>query len=233
MTDTLNAPLNTLTHLSTSLFQSLSSQPHVHGGKSIEPPPPASAFLTAETTLAGALVQTAAHQRRQDYINQLVSEIGQLDTRWREIVAGIEKGRKELEILVREGEERIEGIKKAREAAIPYPELLAYAQSISAFTSAPPNMPDPNAPLSAVHGAPVPLFFPPFPNEEKMRRGRLNVEKPLGGLGESHSVKPPSPSPKPAPTARDRPGVNPYRHEIRTQQPPTQFDLDLDLNPDL
>lgn len=40
-----------------------------------------------------------------------------------------------------------------------------------------------------MHGAPVPLFFPPFPNEEKMRRGRLNVEKPLGGLGESHSVK--------------------------------------------
>lgn len=50
-------------------------------------------------------------------------------------------------------------------------------------------MPDPNAPLSAMHGAPVPLFFPPFPNEEKMRKGRLNVEKPLGGLGESHSVK--------------------------------------------
>lgn len=74
-------------------------------------------------------------------------------------------------------------------ASIPYPELLAYAQSLSAFTSAPPNMPDPNAPLNAMHGAPVPLFFPPFPNEEKMRRGRLNVEKPLGGLGESHSVK--------------------------------------------
>ena len=36
---------------------------------------------------------------------------------------------------------------------------------------------------------PVPLFFPPFPNEEKMRRGRLNVERPLGGLGESHSIR--------------------------------------------
>lgn len=44
-------------------------------------------------------------------------------------------------------------------------------------------MPEPGA------VGPVPLFFPPFPNEEKMRRGRLNVERPLGGLGESHSVR--------------------------------------------
>jgi hypothetical protein len=73
----------------------------------------------------------------------------------------------------------------AHAAAIPYPELLAYAQSLSAFTSAPPGvmMPEPGA------VGPVPLFFPPFPNEEKMRRGRLNVERPLGGLGESHSVR--------------------------------------------
>lgn len=69
-------------------------------------------------------------------------------------------------------------------AAVPYPELLAYAQSLSAFTSAPPNMPDMTKP-----GQPhPPLFFPPFPNEEKMRRGRLNAEAPLGHLGETHSV---------------------------------------------
>lgn len=35
---------------------------------------------------------------------------------------------------------------------------------------------------------PPPLFFPPFPNEEKMRKGRLNEEAPLGLLGETHSV---------------------------------------------
>ena len=67
--------------------------------------------------------------------------------------------------------------------AIPYPELLAYAQSLSSFTSAPPNMPDRNVP-----GPPPPLFFPPFPNEEKMRRGHMNDEAPLGLLGETHSV---------------------------------------------
>lgn len=35
---------------------------------------------------------------------------------------------------------------------------------------------------------PPPLFFPPFPNEEKMRRGRLNAEAPLGPLGETHPI---------------------------------------------
>ena len=83
-------------------------------------------------------------------------------------------------------------------AAIPYPELLAYAQSLSAFTSAPPNMPEIAPP--GLPQAPPPLFFPPFPNEEKMRRGHLNAEAPLGVPGETHSVgrrtsprRPPSP----------------------------------------
>lgn len=70
------------------------------------------------------------------------------------------------------------------EASIPYPELLSYAQSLSAFTSAPPNMPD----LSLPGQPPPPLFFPPFPNEEKMRKGHLNAEAPLGLLGETHTV---------------------------------------------
>ncbi|KAF8836733.1 hypothetical protein BDN67DRAFT_910575 [Paxillus ammoniavirescens] len=232
MTDTLTVPLTALTALSTALFQSLSS-PQLHARPNIAPPPLA-AFLGAETSLAAVLAQTASHQRRQKRVDALVAEIGGLENRWREIVERIEKARRELDGTVREGEERVEGIKKAKEASIPYPELLAYAQSLSAFTSAPPNMPDPNAPQNTVPGAPVPLFFPPFPNEEKMRRGRLNVEKPLGGLGESHSVKRKtrSPSPKATTAGRDRPGANPYRHEVRTQSQ-TVFDLDLDLNPDL
>jgi mediator of RNA polymerase II transcription subunit 4 len=94
------------------------------------------------------------------------------------------------------------------------------------------------------------LFFPPFPNEEKMRKGRLNAEAPLGLLGEMHEVgrgkvalfafvdsdvvSAPSVSPK-----GDRqqmnigqaPGMNPYRPNRSPQQ--AFFDLDLDLNPDL
>jgi mediator of RNA polymerase II transcription subunit 4 len=43
-------------------------------------------------------------------------------------------------------------------------------------------------PDHALPGQPPSLFFPPFPNEEKMRRGHLNAEAPLGLLGETHSV---------------------------------------------
>lgn len=130
-------------------------------------------------------------------------------------------------------------------AAIPYPELLAYAQSLSAFTSAPPNMPD----LWLPGQPPPPLFFPPFPNEEKMRRGRLNAEEPLGLLGETHSVgrgavlpshmaafadhpKAKTLSPKADPLQQTAPGANPYRQDHRASHQQF-FDLDLDLNPDL
>ena len=135
-------------------------------------------------------------------------------------------------------------------AAIPYPELLAYAQSLSAFTSAPPNMPD----LTLPGQPPPPLFFPPFPNEEKMRRGHMNDEAPLGLLGETHSVGKGmlpfalllvmyltvivSTAPTVQPRSIDHPdhllgpAANPYRPDLRAPQQQF-FDLDLDLNPDL
>jgi len=94
---------------------------------------------------------------------------------------------------------------------------------------------------------PPPLFFPPFPNEEKMRRGRLNAEAPLGQLGETHAVAPGTPSliapphmPAPAtqspakeplpqgvqPLARD-----PYKRPAYPQPLPA-IDFGLDLNDD-
>ena len=94
---------------------------------------------------------------------------------------------------------------------------------------------------------PPPLFFPPFPNEEKMRRGHMNDEAPLGLLGETHEVgkgaytswiyraenysvlSAPTISPRRDELAPHFDGLNPYRtdHRIPQQQ---VFDLDLDLN---
>ncbi|KAH7920384.1 hypothetical protein BV22DRAFT_1098244 [Leucogyrophana mollusca] len=223
MNEILLNPLNDLTKLSQTLFLSF-SPPQTKP----PPPPPISAFLSCDNALADALKLAAVHQRKQGKIEALKSEVLALEARWRQICSELQEGKKNLERIIDEGDERIKGIEAARSASIPYPELLAYAQSLSAFTSAPPNMPD----LSQPGQLPPPLFFPPFPNEEKMRRGRLNVEAPLGYLGETHSVvKPPaSPPPIDAPH-HERPGVNSYRHEVRPQQ--SFFDLDLDLNPDL
>ncbi|KAK7031436.1 vitamin-D-receptor interacting mediator subunit 4-domain-containing protein [Favolaschia claudopus] len=220
----LLAPLNELQTLSQTLFLSLSpvqSKP--------PPPPPLCAFLACDDALSSAVNLAHTHQIKQRKIEALKDEILELDRRWREICTELEAGKRELEEMIEEGEERIKSIEQAKKAAIPYPELLAYAQSLSAFTSAPPNMPD----LTLPGQPPPPLFFPPFPNEEKMRRGRLNAEAPLGLLGETHSVgRAPTVSPPKAPDAHLAPGANPYRQDNRGPQMQL-FDLDLDLNPDL
>ncbi|RDB23889.1 Mediator of RNA polymerase II transcription subunit 4 [Hypsizygus marmoreus] len=222
MSAILLAPLNELQALSHTLFLSLSpvqTKP--------PPAPPLSAFLECDQALSAAINLAHKHQIKQRRIDALEQEILDLEARWREIALELESGKRELEEMMEEGEERIKAIEQAKKGAIPYPELLAYAQSISAFTSAPPNMPD----ISLPGQPPPPLFFPPFPNEEKMRRGRLNAEAPLGLLGETHSVgRPPTVSPHPA--AADHRGANVYRPDLRAPQPQF-FDLDLDLNPDL
>ncbi|KAF8967679.1 vitamin-D-receptor interacting mediator subunit 4-domain-containing protein [Flammula alnicola] len=223
MSNTLLAPLNELQALAHTLFLSL-SPPQTKP----PPPPPLSAFLECDKALASAINLARVHQIKQRKIDALEAEILDLETQWREICVELATGKAELEELIEEGEERIKAIDQAKKASIPYPELLAYAQSLSAFTSAPPNMPD----LTLPGQPPPPLFFPPFPNEEKMRRGRLNAEAPLGLLGETHSVgRPPTVSPK-VEGNQNIPGANPYRQDHRA--PHSQFfDLDLDLNPDL
>ncbi|KAJ7281952.1 vitamin-D-receptor interacting mediator subunit 4-domain-containing protein [Mycena rebaudengoi] len=224
MSAQLLAPLAELQTLSHTLFLALSpaqSKP--------PPPPPLSAFLACDQALSTAVNLAHTHQIKQRKIEALKDEILELDRRWREVCTELEAGKRELEEMIEEGEERIKSIEQAKKAAIPYPELLAYAQSLSAFTSAPPNMPD----LTLPGQPPPPLFFPPFPNEEKMRRGRLNAEAPLGLLGETHSVgRAPTVSPPKAPDASQHLGANPYRQDHRAPQAQL-FDLDLDLNPDL
>jgi mediator of RNA polymerase II transcription subunit 4 len=179
MITVLLEPLKTMNEISQSLFLSL-------GPAQSKPPPfpPLHRFIECDDALSAAVRLAHTHQTKQRKIETLEAEILDLDARWRQICVELERGKRELQAVIREGDERIRSMEKAKEAAIPYPELLTYAQSLSAFTSAPPNMPD----MSLPGQPPPPLFFPPFPNEEKMRRGRLNAEAPLGMAGETHSV---------------------------------------------
>ncbi|KAH9031312.1 hypothetical protein EDB85DRAFT_2133456 [Lactarius pseudohatsudake] len=191
----LLGPLNHLNSVAQQLLQPL-SPPHT------KPPHPPSI-----TALADA-----------DAALSSVSDVLAPENSRRNVIVQLEEGRRDLEAIIAEGDQ-------AKPGAIPYPELLAYAQSLSAFTSAPPNLPD----LSLPGQPPPPLFFPPFPNEEKMRRGHLNAEEPLGPLGETHSVgRPPSQSPEP----HRGQAANPYR-PMDNRPPQQMFELDLDLNPDL
>ncbi|KIK61641.1 hypothetical protein GYMLUDRAFT_42662 [Collybiopsis luxurians FD-317 M1] len=220
MSSMLLGPLSQMENLAQTLFLSLSPA-------QVKPPAPRlEAFIECDKALADAVNLSYKHQIKQRKIDRLKAEILELDTRWRQICIELEMEKRELEAMIEEADERLESIEQAKKASIPYPELLAYAQSLSAFTSAPPNMPD----LSLPGQPPPPLFFPPFPNEEKMRRGHLNAEAPLGLLGETHSV---GKAPTVSPTQNLEPGVNPYRHDMRASAPTQFFDLDLDLNPDL
>ncbi|KAF7309580.1 Mediator of RNA polymerase II transcription subunit 4 [Mycena indigotica] len=218
MVESLLRPLSELQTLSHTLFMSLSPP-------QTKPPPPPSlaAFIACDEALASAVNLAYTHQIKQRKIEVLKEEILELDGRWREICTQLNVGKYELEQVIEEGQELTQSIEQAKKASIPYPELLALAQSLSSFTSAPPNMSlDPSLP-----GQP-PLFFPPFPTEEKLRRGKLENEAPLAILGETHSIgRAPVVSP---PKVLD-PNVNSYQQDHRPQQ--QLFDLDLDLNPDL
>ncbi|KAH9072379.1 vitamin-D-receptor interacting mediator subunit 4-domain-containing protein [Lactarius deliciosus] len=219
-TGLLLGPLNHLNSVAQQLLQSL-SPPHT------KPPLPPSitALAEADAALASAVQLAHIHQKKQKRIEALKSDVLALENSWRNVIVQLEEGRRDLEAIIAEGDVRLDAIEQAKAGAIPYPELLAYAQSLSAFTSAPPNLPD----LSLPGQPPPPLFFPPFPNEEKMRRGHLNAEEPLGPLGETHSVgRPPSLSPEP----HRGQAANPYR-PMDNRPPQQMFDLDLDLNPDL
>ena len=74
-------------------------------------------MLTVDAQLAGAVHVARAHQVKQRRIEQLKDEVLDLDRRWRDIVRTLDEGRRELDAMVREGEERIKAIEEAKAGA--------------------------------------------------------------------------------------------------------------------
>ena len=108
MSDILLTPLNELQVLSQSLFQSL-------GPPQSKPPPapPISAFVGVDKKLANSVQLSRFHQVKQRKIELLKDEVLELDMQWRNIVQELESGKRELETIVAEGEERIKSIEQA------------------------------------------------------------------------------------------------------------------------
>lgn len=108
MSDILLAPLNELQALSQTLFQSLGPP------QSRPPPPPStSAFAAVDAKLASSVHLSRFHQVKQRKIESLKDELLDLDTQWRNIVQELEAGKRELEAIVTEGEERIKATEQA------------------------------------------------------------------------------------------------------------------------
>ena len=109
MTSILLEPLNELQTLSQALLLSLSpaqSKP--------PPPPPIESFLNCDAVIAAALQLAHTHQIKQRRIESLKNEILDLDASWREICSELESGRRQLQNLIREGEERVKAIGEAK-----------------------------------------------------------------------------------------------------------------------
>lgn len=109
MSSILMGPLNELQGLSQTLFLSL-SPPQTKP----PPPPPLDAFLQCDKVLASAINVAQTHQIKQRKIEALETEILELEMRWRNICEELAKGRKELEELIEEGEERLKAIEQAK-----------------------------------------------------------------------------------------------------------------------
>ena len=114
MTDTLLEPLNTLQKLSHTLFLSLSPAQNKP-----PQPPPIEAFIEADANLAIALQQARIHQVNQRKIVALTAEVLELENRLRDIWMELEKGKRELEETIEEGDERVKAIEKAKDGTYP------------------------------------------------------------------------------------------------------------------
>jgi mediator of RNA polymerase II transcription subunit 4 len=109
----LSQPLANLQSLSQSLFQSLSP------AQSKPPPSPSiSSFLAYDAALASAIHLARVHQNKQRRIERLKKEVLELDERWREICTELERGKKELEGMVEEGEVRCKAIEEAKNCSL-------------------------------------------------------------------------------------------------------------------
>lgn len=113
MSSILLEPLGHLQDLSQQFFLSL-------GPPQSKPPPapPVSAFLEVDAALADAVQRTRAHQVRQRRIEALKAEILELENEWRGVVDSLEEGKRELEGIVKEGEERLIAIEDAKKGTL-------------------------------------------------------------------------------------------------------------------
>jgi len=218
-------PLNRFEKCAEELFRSLSVP---NSSRPAGPSP--DDLLAADAELAAALQQVRRHEVNQRRVEQLKDEVLDLDSKLRHVWSTLEESRKELEDVLEEGDLRLKEMDSVAKGAVPYSALLAYASLISPFTSAPPTS---YGPIPSDQPAP-PWIKPPFPNEEKMRAGRLAERPALDRVSDpaEPEIRPMSVDPYNVGGAAY--GQD-YNQEYSAQQAQSQdVDVfDLDLNPDL
>lgn len=112
MSEILLQPLNDLQTLTQTLFHSLSPT-------QTKPPPvpPITAFLEADAALSSAVKLARKHQVKHRKNERLKEEFLALEERWRDIIEELEQGKRELDVILTEGEERTKNIEAAKAGA--------------------------------------------------------------------------------------------------------------------
>jgi len=124
MNDQLLKPIEEFQRLSQTLFLSLSGDQTARRVAL----PSVSSFIECDAEISRALDIARTHQIKQRKIEALKQEVLDLNAQWRHICSELEAGKQELEIVIKEGDERIEVINKAK-----------YGSSTPGFRLANPN----------------------------------------------------------------------------------------------
>ena len=110
MSDQLLKPIEEFQRLSQTLFLSLSGDQTARR----VPLPSVSSFVECDAQISRALDIARTHQIKQRKIEALKQDILDLNAQWRHICSELEAGKQELEIMIKEGDERIESIDRAK-----------------------------------------------------------------------------------------------------------------------
>ena len=110
MSDQLLKPIEEFQRLSQTLFLSLSGDQTARRVY----PPSVSSFVECDAEISRALDIARTHQIKQRKIEALKQEILDLNAQWRHICSELEAGKQELGIMIKEGDERIKSIDRAK-----------------------------------------------------------------------------------------------------------------------
>ncbi|KAG0287509.1 hypothetical protein BGZ98_004620 [Dissophora globulifera] len=124
-------------------------------------------IVQLDSTLMGAVEKIELHQRQQQRIRQVREEIEDQNKAIMAVVQNLIDAKKTLEASLEDQDQKQAVSADARSAQVSVSEIVAYANRLSNYTSAPPNFnpQDPNHP-----------FEPPYPREVSMRAGILNQQ---------------------------------------------------------
>ncbi|KAF9438404.1 hypothetical protein BGZ76_008058 [Entomortierella beljakovae] len=131
-------------------------------------------IVQLDNTLMGAVEKIELHQKQQQRIRKVRLEIEEQNKAIMKVIQSLRDAKQVLESNFEDLEEKRAVTADARSAEISVNEIIAYANRLSNYTSAPPNFnpADPNHP-----------FEPPYPREVSMRAGILNQQHtPAAGL---------------------------------------------------